>query len=342
MNPLHKAYQVLGLEPGTSMEAVKRRYKRLVLVWHPDRMQNDDGRCDAEEELKRINHAFDILKKHFDCQHKPGPTCDCQPVAGFHGHGAADPGAKSGSGGTGTQQKSQEEEARRRHEERRRQAEEAAQQAAADAARKAAEQQQAAADAARRANEQAVKREQALLEEKLRWRVALAVGCVLVAMLAFGFIGEVARSAISSLQTHWNNQHPETSHAPESGPSSTVGTGTSATSDDPDRPYIPMQYRVPGGNPASWRRFMEDEERKQQQREEEQHKQDKYFTRLAIDRNQRIIDHCTTTIAQLEARIADPNVSEFDKSKLRAFRDFQQQNLDAAQNELRQAQDKLN
>lgn len=81
MNDLHKAYRVLGLEPGTQFEQIKRRYRRLVLVWHPDRMTNADAKQDAEEELKAINESFEKLKKHFEVEHKPGASCRCQPSA---------------------------------------------------------------------------------------------------------------------------------------------------------------------------------------------------------------------------------------------------------------------
>jgi curved DNA-binding protein CbpA len=37
------------------MEAINRRYKRLIMVWHPDRFQNVEGKADAEEEFKKIN-----------------------------------------------------------------------------------------------------------------------------------------------------------------------------------------------------------------------------------------------------------------------------------------------
>ena len=55
MNDLHNAYSVLGLAPGASMEAISRRYKSLVLVWHPDRFPGAQGKLDAEQELKKIN-----------------------------------------------------------------------------------------------------------------------------------------------------------------------------------------------------------------------------------------------------------------------------------------------
>jgi curved DNA-binding protein CbpA len=37
MNDLHNVYSVLGLEPGESLHAIIRQYKRLLLVWHPGR-----------------------------------------------------------------------------------------------------------------------------------------------------------------------------------------------------------------------------------------------------------------------------------------------------------------
>ena len=81
MNTHHRAFQVLGLEPGTAFPQVKKRYRRLVVVWHPDRMNNEEARREAEEELKKINDAFEKLKKHFDSQHVNGPRCSCQPSA---------------------------------------------------------------------------------------------------------------------------------------------------------------------------------------------------------------------------------------------------------------------
>jgi len=56
MNELHKAYQALGLEPGAALDIIKRRYRRLALVWHPDRMSSADAKREAEEELKKINN----------------------------------------------------------------------------------------------------------------------------------------------------------------------------------------------------------------------------------------------------------------------------------------------
>jgi hypothetical protein len=43
----------------TTFEAVKARYKELVKIHHPDA---NGGAKEAEERLKRINEAFDVLK----------------------------------------------------------------------------------------------------------------------------------------------------------------------------------------------------------------------------------------------------------------------------------------
>ena len=81
MNEIHQAYSALGLEPGAPFEAIKRRYRKLVLVWHPDRMTNVDAKREVEEELKKINLMFERLKKHFNTDHKSGPSCRCQAAA---------------------------------------------------------------------------------------------------------------------------------------------------------------------------------------------------------------------------------------------------------------------
>lgn len=77
MNHLHEAYKILELPPGADWAAVKKKYRFLSTVWHPDRMANDDFKKQAEEKLKAINNARDVLKSHFDASHKDS-GCDCQ------------------------------------------------------------------------------------------------------------------------------------------------------------------------------------------------------------------------------------------------------------------------
>ncbi|WP_427340324.1 J domain-containing protein [Caloranaerobacter sp. DY30410] len=54
-------YKVLGLEEGASEEEIKRAYKRLVRKYHPDQYVNNPLADLAEEKLKEINEAYNIL-----------------------------------------------------------------------------------------------------------------------------------------------------------------------------------------------------------------------------------------------------------------------------------------
>lgn len=63
-------YDVLKIEIGATQEEIKKSYKKLVIIWHPDR--NDSP--NAEEEFKKITNAYDILKdpisrKAYDAKH---------------------------------------------------------------------------------------------------------------------------------------------------------------------------------------------------------------------------------------------------------------------------------
>lgn len=176
MNKLHAAYQKLGLEPGTPLDAVKRRYRHLAMVWHPDRMTTPEGRRTNEEELKQINNAFDCIKKHFESEHRPGPECDCQPAAAHE--------QQDGQWEEAFDEWWRENGARADAERRRREAEAAAREAALkealeQAAREAAAQ-AAAAAAARAALPE-------LTEHQLRWYIAIGLAVVFALILIGGF-----------------------------------------------------------------------------------------------------------------------------------------------------------
>ncbi|MEI6860917.1 MAG: J domain-containing protein [Verrucomicrobiota bacterium] len=62
MDDLHDSYRVLEVVPGASPDELKRAYRDLVKVWHPDRFADDprlQGR--AQEKLKQINLAYGIV-----------------------------------------------------------------------------------------------------------------------------------------------------------------------------------------------------------------------------------------------------------------------------------------
>src|SRR5687768_1412504 len=61
----HRAFRVLGLEPGAKPEDVKTAYRDLAQVWHPDRFPLGSRLRDkAERNLKRINEAYALLRDY--------------------------------------------------------------------------------------------------------------------------------------------------------------------------------------------------------------------------------------------------------------------------------------
>jgi hypothetical protein len=62
----YDALQILGLAPGASPAQLRRAYRMLALVWHPDRHATDAKRRSQSEEHfnKTIGAAYDLLKKY--------------------------------------------------------------------------------------------------------------------------------------------------------------------------------------------------------------------------------------------------------------------------------------
>ncbi len=336
MNELHKAYQALGLEPGALFDTIKRRYRRLALVWHPDRMSSADAKREAEEELKKINNMFEKLKKHFENEHISGPSCRCKPAAAgpppnnpHNTNANQNTGPKASSGPTDAERKRQEEEAtRKRTEERQRQAAEAeAAQRAAEAAQRAQQKHQATEDA--------IKGETERKDEVLRWKCTLAVGLTFIALIGYCWVGCAARDFVHWTGKQWDDFKSQ--FKPKQEPPSYAPQDPN----QPYEPYIPPYEKFPGGNPTAWRQFHDQQAERRKAEEEKQQQQDIYFSKLQIDRAKKAIDHCSHDIAQMELKLLDPNISEIEKNKIREMRDFQEQNLEAAQAELKDAEDKL-
>ncbi len=55
-------YQILEITPDASPDAVKEQYRFLVQAWHPDKFPNPAQKLKAEEKLKEINEAYEILR----------------------------------------------------------------------------------------------------------------------------------------------------------------------------------------------------------------------------------------------------------------------------------------
>lgn len=340
MNEIHKAYQALGLEPGAAFDIIKRRYRRLALVWHPDRMASADAKREAEEELKKINNMFEKLKKHFENDHTSGPSCRCKPAAAGPPPNTShttntnqNTGPKTSSGPTEADRKRQEEETtRKRSEERQRQAAEAeAAQRAAEAAQRTKQNHQATEDA--------IKSESERKDETVRWKCSLAVGATFIALIGYCWVGCAARDLVHWTGKQWDDfqsQFKPKQKAPVDPPS--------YPPHEPNQPYeqyIPPYEKFPGGNPSSWRQFHDEQEQRRKAADDKQKQQDFYSAKLQIDRAQNAIDYCNHEIAQMELKLNDPFINEFEKNKIRDRLRIQQSNLNTAQSEMHDAEEKL-
>lgn len=56
----HKAWKTMQMAPITDLDIVKKKYKQLAKENHPDR---NGGDASAEERLKEINLAYDLIRK---------------------------------------------------------------------------------------------------------------------------------------------------------------------------------------------------------------------------------------------------------------------------------------
>jgi tetratricopeptide (TPR) repeat protein len=80
MNNTNRCYERLGLRPGASLEEVKQAYRDLAMVWHPDRFPNNPRLKEkAQEELKKINEAYEVLKSYQFSSSTPGYTPKTKP-----------------------------------------------------------------------------------------------------------------------------------------------------------------------------------------------------------------------------------------------------------------------
>lgn len=72
---INDAYSILGLLPGASPAEVKRAYRKLVKIWHPDRFSHPQKKQEAEQKIKQINEAYNKLKSDLPSStHQPSQT----------------------------------------------------------------------------------------------------------------------------------------------------------------------------------------------------------------------------------------------------------------------------
>jgi hypothetical protein len=236
---LAKAYFILGLEAGASLETINTRWKRLAMVWHSDRFPTAEGKKDADEELKKINDARDKLKAHFASNHKPNGPCACTGNSSQSTRPGTGQGPGPGKRRT-TQESDQEEaEAKRRNAER---AHKAAEEAA-DREQRNAEANRAAA--AEQSAQEAIEQAGKMQEERLRWKIAICIGIAWLGLSLCGFIGMGLRHWWHDVSFHLQQMFPAHSDSDKS--SSNVNKTEPVTPPPPHvSPYDPSP--VPGGN----------------------------------------------------------------------------------------------
>lgn len=57
--------KILGVKETASFSEIKKSYYELVQIWHPDKHTNEKIKSRANEELKKINNAFEYVKKNY-------------------------------------------------------------------------------------------------------------------------------------------------------------------------------------------------------------------------------------------------------------------------------------
>ena len=68
VDDIEHCYRVLGAEKGESLSDIKKKYRKLAMEYHPDRIQSQGMSPEfasvAEDKFKEIQHAWDVIEKH--------------------------------------------------------------------------------------------------------------------------------------------------------------------------------------------------------------------------------------------------------------------------------------
>ena len=67
---LEKAYRVLKVEKTATLEEIKNSYRELAKKYHPDLYQNNPLAYLAEEKLKEVNEAYEMLEDYLENKEK--------------------------------------------------------------------------------------------------------------------------------------------------------------------------------------------------------------------------------------------------------------------------------
>ena len=324
---IRKAYLILGLEAGTEWPEIMTKYKRSVMVWHPDRVPNDPKwRDEATEELKKFNWARDILKPHFEGgKHNPNGPCVCKPGTTHQGSNRTNTGP--GRRAKTTEETNREEaEARAKNQERERRA----------AAEQAAQQQHAhEQNRAVQAMQDAIAQERALKENSLRWKIAIALAAAFIGICFFGSTAMGVKEWWHKVQFEWERDHPakKTEPVQSEAPSPQIQSPPVVQPQAVQPPYLNSNTGAITPPP--------DEQAQYDAQKEKEKQQQIYFTRLDIDKYEKVIEHCRDEIVQLDLKLADQPAPGVNTTQLLSLKEFRQKNLAEAELNLAYSKKKL-
>ncbi|MBA4026849.1 MAG: hypothetical protein C0473_01265 [Cyanobacteria bacterium DS3.002] len=336
MNDLHTAYSVLGLEPGSSMDIIQRRYKRLIMVWHPDRFHNAEGKSDAEEELKKINNAKDLLAKHFAGGHKDTGACDCRPSSNEEqfqrSPGSTGPGRKARS----TDDIFREEQAAKQRD-----------------SERSKEARQETEQAAKEEHEQSVKtaftQESERNTESLRWKISIGSAAAFVLLMFLPGIADFVAPPILAGQNVVYGQHGESEKSrqvsaewqnyqrdKERVASTLVPSGVRIDTSSWRPPFISRSPDADSLSRAAYQQLVVKVEE-----EKKRHAMDVYQARSDVDRYEKAIARSLSVLAEAEAKLAAPSISINEQRFALADQDSHRKYLQENQESLKLAQQRL-
>lgn len=246
MNDLHNAYATLGVPLGSSMETITRRYKRLIMVWHPDRAHTPEQKEFAEEELKKINNAKDLLTKHFGANggHRAS-GCTCQPNAssGTGGRASSTGSAGPGPGPAYHRNKSAEEKYQEEQAAKKRDADRKAREEAEANAKRAQEQYKQ--QTSQQTMDTAMQQQAALQDEKLRWKISIGIVIAFIVLEIFGSMAVGAKHWVQDTTRNWKWPTFQSEKPPDTTPPIVIPdtTTTTDTATIPDTIPVPVEVK---------------------------------------------------------------------------------------------------
>jgi hypothetical protein len=90
VDSLARAYAILGVRSGASAAEIRKRYRALVKVWHPDRFAADpQGQVEAAARMRVINEAYELILAR---PRTPAPAAATEPATAAAPSTAASPG----------------------------------------------------------------------------------------------------------------------------------------------------------------------------------------------------------------------------------------------------------